>query len=196
MDDFQPQSSAHLQKGHEPGDFSLRGIIAFLAVLVVSAMVTFIAAGGIMRLFEWYERTYNDQPGSAVQKQLSEHRGERATREGVRPQPDWYNREIDAKVIQKTFTAPRLQEDDAADMDFFLDQEKNWLESTGKNQDGSIHISINRAIDIVSKQGLPSVNGTFTPLPSLGPLEVVSDFSKRRVQEAGGQAQQQNSRKK
>lgn len=194
MDDFQPQPGEH-RIGHEAGDFSIRGIVVFLGVLVVSAVFTFIAAAGIMNFFEWYERTH-DQAGSAVQQQLSEQRGEMATREGVRPQPDWYNREIDAKVLRQTFAAPRLQDDDAADMGFFVDEEKKWLETTGRNQDGSTHIPIDRAIDLVSKQGLPSVNGTFTAQPALGPLEAVSDFSKRRVQEAGGQVQQQNSRKK
>jgi hypothetical protein len=190
MDNFQPQSGdLHVAAGHEGGDFSIRGIILFIAILVVSAVLTFIAAGGLLRLFEWYERTHLDQPGSAVQQQLSEQRGEMAPKEGVRPQPDWYNREIDEKVLQKTFAAPRLQYDDATDMTLFLNSESQLLNGTGKYADGSVHIPIDQAIDLVAKQGLPPVNGTFTAQPPLGGLMAVSEAAQNRVKAAGEQVQ-------
>lgn len=199
MDNFHPQSGEmHLGAGHEEGEFNIRGIILFIVILVLSAVLTFIAAAILMRVFEWAERTYIDKPPSAVQQQLSEQRGEPATREGVRPQPDWYNREIDEKVLEKTFTTPRLQYDDAADMNFFVDAEQRRLDSTGKDTNGNIHIPIDRAIDLLSQpqRGLPSVNGTFTPQPPLGSLESEAEAAKRRVSEAGAQAQPANNRKK
>jgi hypothetical protein len=192
MDNFQPQSgSAHVSAGHEEGDFSVRGIILFVIILVLSAVATFIAASGLMRLFEWAEVKYFDKPQTAVQQQLTEQRGEPATKAGIRPQPDWYTRAVDEEVLRKTFTTPRLQYDDTADMGDFLSKEKKWLESTGKNPDGSAHIPIDRAIDLVSKQGLPLVNGTFTSQPPLGGLEAVSEAAQRRLQEAGAQGAQQ-----
>jgi hypothetical protein len=189
MDNFQPQSGdLHVAIGHEEGDFSIRGIILFIIILVVSAAFTFIAAWGLLRLFEWIQVKY-DTPSTPVQQQLSEHRGEMAQREGVRPKPDWYNREIDEKVLNKTFASPRLQYDDAADMTLFLNNENQWLNSTGKNEDGSVRIPIDQAIDLVSKQGLPPVNGTFTPQPPLGGLMAVSEAAQNRVKAAGEQIQ-------
>lgn len=196
MDNFEPQSSGNVTVGHEQDNFSLRGIILFIVILVIAAIMTFIAAGGFMRLFEWAEVKYFDKPPTAAEQQLNEQRGEFAGKQGVRPQPDWYERAVDEKVLEKTFAAPRLQYDDASDMGLFLNSEKNWLESTGTNPDGSVHIPIDRAMDVLSKQGLPPVNGTFTPQPPLGGLEDISNASKRRVQESGQQAQQPGKQKK
>jgi hypothetical protein len=186
MDNFHPQSGdLHVAVGHEEGDFSLRGIILFIVVLVVSAAFTFVAAAGLLRLFEWVEVKYFDTPATPVQQQLSEQRGQMAKREEVRPQPFWYNREIDAKALSKTFATPRLQDDDAADMDFFQNNETQWLNGTGKTEDGSIRIPIDQAIKLVSEQGLPPVNGTFTPQPPLGGLMAVSEAAQNRVKAAG-----------
>jgi hypothetical protein len=198
MDNFEPQGGGmHLRVGHEEGDFSLRGIILFIVILVLSAILTFIAAGALMRLFEWGERKYIDAKATPAQQQLSEQRGETpARKEGIKPQPDWYDRAVDEKVLQKTFTAPRLQYDDEGDMGTYLKAEKERLDNTGKDADGSIHIPINRAIDLLSKQGLPPVNGTFTPQPALGELEAVANAAQRRLNEANAPAQQPNNRKK
>lgn len=199
MDNFEPQSNVHLPAGgHEPDNFSIRGIILFIVILVVSAILTFVAAGALMRGFEWAEKKYIDKPDSAVQQQLSEQRGQPASREGVRPEPDWYNREVDEKVLEKTFAQPRLQYDDAADMQAFVDAEEQRLDNTGKDPDGNIHIPIHRAIDLLSQpqRGLPVVNGTFAPQPALGGLESVADAARRRVGETNAQPQQGANRKK
>jgi len=189
MDDFQPQSSVNISMGHEEGDFSLRGIILFIVILVASAIVTFIAAAGLMRLFEWWEVTHSE-PSTAVQQQLSQQRGEMATKEGLKPQPEWYNRSVDEKVLEKTFATPRLQYDDASDMGSFLQSETDWLEGTGKSTDGTIHIPIQKAIDELSQKGLPPVNGTFVSQPRLGGLMAVSEAAQNRLKTAGAQVQQ------
>jgi hypothetical protein len=191
MDNFHPQSGdLHVAVGHEEGDFSLRGIILFIVVLVVSAAFTFLAAAGLLRLFEWVEVKYFDTPATPVQQQLSEQRGQMAKKEEVRPQPFWYNREIDAKALSKTFPTPRLQDDDAADMNFFQNNETQWLNSTGKNEDGSIRIPIDQAIERVSEEGLPThLNGTFTSEPPKGGLMAVAEAAQNRVKAAGEQVQ-------
>lgn len=185
MDSYKPQSGGMgVSAGHEEDTFNLRGIILALVFLVLCGGMTFLAASGLMRLFEWGEKKYFDKESTAAQKQLSEQRGELAKREGVRPKPDWYDREIDEKVLEKTFAAPRLQYDDASDMQAFLGSETDRLESTGKDADGTIHIPINQAIDLLAKRGLPQVNGTFTPGPAFGALTDVSDAAQRRLNQA------------
>jgi hypothetical protein len=197
MDSFEPQSTTHLKGGHEEGDFSIRGIVLFVVTLVISAIVTFVAASALMRVFEWGERTFIDTKSTPAQQQLSEQRGETPSKkEGARPQPDWYNRAVDEKVLEKTFATPRLQYDDAADMGFFLESEKHRLEATGKDPDGSIHINIDRAVDLLSQRGLPPVNGTFKPEPPLGGLEAVANAAQRRLNEATAPGPQTNNRKK
>lgn len=182
MDSYKPQSGGMgVSAGHEEDTFSIRGIILSLVFLVLCGGMTFLAASGLMRLFEWGEKKYFDKEPTAAQKQLSEQRGELAKREGARPKPDWYDREIDEKVLEKTFATPRLQYDDASDMQSFLGSETDRLESTGKDADGTIHIPINQAIDLLAKRGLPQVNGTFIPGPAYGALTDVSDAAQRRL---------------
>lgn len=197
MDNFEPQAGGmHVGVGHEEDKFSIRGIVVFITVLVISGIFTFIAAWGLLRVFEWGENKWFEEPATAAQNQLHEARGEMAHREGAKPQPDWYNREIDEKVVEKTFAAPRLQYDDAADMGTFLKAEKERLDTVGKDPDGTIHIQINRAIEVLSERGLPAVNGTFTSQPPLGALEAVSQASQRRVAEANAQAKPGNTTNK
>lgn len=190
MDSYTPQGGMQVNVGHEESDINLRGIIVFIVVLVISAGLTFAAASGLLRLFEWGEKTFVDKKPTPAQQVLHEQRGDLAKKEGVKPAPDWYDREIDSKVIQRTFAGPRLQDDDAEDMKSFLESEKSWLSSTGKDGDGNVHIPIDRAIDLVSQQGLPQVNGTFVPGPPLGNLTDVSDAAQRRLNELNAGAQQ------
>lgn len=197
MDNFEPQAGGmHVTVGHEEDKFSVRGIVVFISLLVLSGILTFIAAGGLMHFFEWAEKKYFDKPATAAQNQLNETRGEMASRKGVRPQPDWYNREIDEKTLEKTFAAPRLQYDDAADMGTFRNAEDDRLNSMGKDPDGAVHIPISQAIDLLSQRGLPAVNGTFTAQPPLGGLEAVSQAAQKRLAEANAQTQQNSNRKK
>jgi hypothetical protein len=193
MADFEPHGG---DVGHESGEFNIRGIVLFIIILVISAGMTFIVAHGLMNLFEWAEEKYFDKPPTAAEQQLNQQRGELAGRQGVRPQPDWYQREVDEKALEKTFATPRLQYDDAADLGLFVNSEKELLDSTGRNPDGSIHIPIDRAIDLLSRQGLPSVNGSFTTQPPLGGLEDISEASKRRGQGGGEQVPQQQTKQK
>src|SRR5215510_9499495 len=191
MDSFQPQAGAHVKIGHEEGDFNLRGIVLFVIILILSAILTMLAALGLLKFFEWYERNH-EAKATPVQQQLSDQRGGEPMKKtgGIKPQPDWYSRCVDEQTIQRTFATPRLQYDDTADMENFLNIENARLNSTGKDADGSIHIPIDQAIDMLANKGLPPVNGTFVPGPALGDLEAVANAAQRRVNEANKQGQQ------
>ncbi|HEY6350127.1 MAG TPA: hypothetical protein VI636_12030 [Candidatus Angelobacter sp.] len=198
MDSYTPQGGSQVTAGHEESDINLRGIILFLVVLVISGGLTFLAASGLLRVFEWGEKTYFDKKPTPAQQVLHEERGDLARKETIKPPPDWYDREIDAKVLARTFATPRLQEDDAGDMSFFLKVEEERLGSAGKDPDGSVHIPIDRAIDLLSdpNRGLPQVNGTFVPGPPLGNLTDVSEAAQRRLNQANAQGQTKNDLKK
>ena len=185
MDNYQPQAGAHVKFGHEEHDINVRGIVLFLIILVLSAVMTLLIAWAFMVFFEWVEKKLEPKP-TAVQQQLINQRGPELAKTGVKPAPDWYARAVDTETINRTFATPRLQYDDAADMAKFLEIEDNRLNNTGKDSDGSIHIPIDRAIDLVSKEGLPQVNGTFTAAPPLGNLEAVAEAAQKRISEAQG----------
>ena len=181
MDSYTPQGGAEINVGHDETEINLRGIIMFIVILVICAGLTFAAASGLLRLFEWGEKKFVDTKATPVQQQLHEDRGDLAKKEGIKPAPDWYDREVDAKVLEKTFATPRLQDDDASDMQTFLGSEEDRLNNSGKDDNGSIHIPIDRAIDLLSQRGLPEVNGTFVPGPALGNLTDVSEAAQRRL---------------
>ena len=86
------------------------------------------------------------------------------TSEGeIKPAPDWYGRGKMEDHLSRTIKAPRLQYDDEHDMQIFRGSEEQWLKSTGKSPDGSIHIPVNRAMEILAQRGLPQVSGPFQP---------------------------------
>ena len=199
MDNYEPQTSGtHVKFGHEETDFNLRGIILFLVILVLSAILTLFIAWGLLVFFEKIEVTYIDKKPTAVQRQLSNQRGGelRKTKGELKPSPDWYNRAVDEKAIERTFAAPRLQYDDTDDMNRFVEIETTRLNSTGKDEDGSIHIPIDRAMDLVSQQGLPPVNGTFVAGPAKGDLAAVAQAAQQRLNESKAQGQPPPVRKK
>ncbi|HEY6968092.1 MAG TPA: hypothetical protein VJA94_02720, partial [Candidatus Angelobacter sp.] len=86
MDNYRPQAGAQVRFGHEGDDFNLRGIILFLVILVLSALLTLIVAWALMEFFEWWEKNHEPKP-TAVQQQLINQRGPELAKTGVKPAP-------------------------------------------------------------------------------------------------------------
>jgi hypothetical protein len=177
MDNLHPQSGS---PGHETGDVSAGGIVKSAVVLAVLGVFTFFAAEGIMHGLEWFEKTYVDKPIAASEQQAQKERAaseaEQVTKAlpvepGVEPTPAEKRRMAEEMHIQQAFPQPRLQYDDVSDMKAMRNQEREKLNSAGKDKDG-IHISIDQAITLLSQRGLPPVTGTFTPV-NLAPTSVV-----------------------
>lgn len=171
MDKFETQSGGHLKEGHEESDLSFRGIVLFGVFLAAGGVLAFSLMIGMIWLLENWERTHAAKL-SPVEQQLQQER--EAPKEGlgkvvpthegeIKPPPDWYGRGKMDDHLSRTFRTPRLQYDDEHDMGIFRGSEDEWLASTGKDRDGNIHIPINRAMDILAKQGLPQVSGPFLP---------------------------------
>src|SRR5438132_2171686 len=151
MDEFKPQSPGlHVTVGHEEGDFSIRGIVIFIGVLVFSAIMTFVIAHYMMIGMEWAEKKWWDPKLSAAESQLEQQREIVKPQEGKgpkKPPNDWWERQADDKAVQRIFARPVLQYDDTTDMDDFRSSVQEKLKHTGKNPDGTIHIPIDRAIE-------------------------------------------------
>lgn len=86
-----------------------------------------------------------------------------ATEGETKPAPDWYGRGKMEDHLSQTIKGPRLQYDDEHDMSIFRGSEEKWLSTTGKAPDGSIHIPVSRAMEILAQRGLPQVSGPFQP---------------------------------
>lgn len=177
MDNLHPQSGS---PGHETGDISAGGIVKSAVVLVVLGVFTFFAAEGLMRGFESLEKNYIDKPLSAseqqAQKESAASEAEQVVKAmpvepGVEPTTAEKSRMAEEMHVQQTFPQPRLQYDDVSDMKAMRNEERERLNSAGKDEKG-IHISIDQAITLLSQRGLPPVTGTFTPV-NLAPTSVV-----------------------
>jgi len=58
-------------------------------------------------------------------------------------------------------------------MNSFRVAEDKWLESTGKNANGSVHIPVSRAMELLVQQGLPPVSGPFLPANASAPSAAI-----------------------
>jgi hypothetical protein len=187
MDEFRPQSSGlRVKEGHQEVDFSVRMIVVSVVFLVLSAVVIFVVSAAFMRGLEWWEQKHDAQL-TPMQEQLNKERATEKQPEGVKPPPDWDERAQEENHLQKTFPTPRLQYDDVTDMKQLRQAEDDRLASTGKNADGTMHIPISQAIDLLSKKGLPPVSGSFAPSVPL-PVEPVTATPEAKIKSGTNRA--------
>ena len=176
MDNLHPQSGA--SPGHETGDLSISAVVKSAIVLVVLGIMTFVAAQGLMVVLGKLE----GQPSmTAAEQQSRANRAaeeEKATRAVLSAEPGTQLTETEKSRIETemhlahTFPQPRLQYDDASDMNAMLVEEEKKLNFTGKDASGNIHIPIGQAIDALVRDGLPPVSGKFTPV-NTAPTSVI-----------------------
>ncbi|HEV3041669.1 MAG TPA: hypothetical protein VHA33_28145 [Candidatus Angelobacter sp.] len=170
MDELRPQSHGlQVKEGHQEVDFNVRVIVISVVFLAVATVLVILLAVAIMRGLEWWEQQHDAQL-TPVQEQLNRERAIPKKPEGLRPPPDWDERAQQESHLEKTFPTPRLQYDEVRDMSQFRSAEDEHLNSTGKNPDGTVHIPISRAMELLSKEGLPQVSGPFEPTVSI-PVE-------------------------
>jgi hypothetical protein len=178
---FVPQSTGgHVKEGHEESDLSVRGIVTFGIVLAVCGFLSFALMGGFLKILPRVQTVMFGAPPqlTPAQQQLQTQRAAPApVKKEVETEgrPEYYAPETSTVArgqmeahLNKTFPTPRLQYDDVRDMRIFLGSEEEWLKSTGKDAQGNIHISIDRAMELTAQRGLPAVSGPFVP-PTLPP---------------------------
>jgi hypothetical protein len=168
---FETQSGGHIKEGHQESDISVKGVVWSGIALAVGGMIAFVLMVGLIHGLEAYERNHEAKL-TPMEKELQQERETPKeglgkvipTKEGeIKPAPDWYGRGKMDEHLSRTIRAPRLQYDDEHDLQIFRGSEERWLSSTGKLPDGSIHIPINRAMEILAQRGLPQVSGPFQP---------------------------------
>jgi hypothetical protein len=170
-DKFETQSGGHIKEGHQESDVSVPAIVWSGVLLAVGGILAFVLMIGMIRFLEKWEKDHETKM-TPMEQQLHDQRDEPKeglgkavpTSEGeIKPPPDWYGRGKMEDHLSQTIKGPRLQYDDEHDMRVFRGSEEKWLSSTGKSPDGSIHIPVSRAMEILAQRGLPQVNGPFQP---------------------------------
>jgi hypothetical protein len=170
-DKFETQSGGQIKEGHDESDVNVRAVVLSGVILAVGGIIAFVLMIGMIRFMEKWEQEHQakltpmeqelqkerDTPKEGLGKEPPVPEGE------LRPAPDWYGRGKIEEHLSRTIKPPRLQYDDEHDMQLFRGSEENWLNSTGKAPDGSIHIPVSRAIEILAQRGLPQVSGPFQP---------------------------------
>ncbi|HET9184155.1 MAG TPA: hypothetical protein VFP59_18675 [Candidatus Angelobacter sp.] len=183
MDDFETQAAhLHLKEGHEGTDLSVGMILAFLGSLAVCGFAAFLIVFGFYRFLQHMDKE-SQPPATVVEQQLRDERGALqpmsgktplpvGTAESVKPLPDYYGRGKIDLHLQRTFPGPRLQYDDVYDLNIFRTSEDRWLDSAGKNSDGTVHIPIDQAMNLIVQHGLPNVPEPYIPpmLPTAVPM--------------------------
>ncbi|MGZ4875896.1 MAG: hypothetical protein ACXV5R_12050 [Candidatus Angelobacter sp.] len=171
MDNFQTQSGGHSKEGHQESDVSVSGVVWSGVILAVGGVLAFVLMIVMIRFMEKWEKDHEAKL-TPMEQQLHDQREapkqglgkEPPVSEGeVKPAPDWYGRGKMEDHLSQTIKGPRLQYDDEHDMSIFRGSEEKWLSTTGKSSDGSIHIPVSRAMEILAQRGLPQVSGPFQP---------------------------------
>jgi hypothetical protein len=172
-DKFEIQSGGHVKEGHQESDVSVKLVVWSGVFLATGGLVAFVLMIGMIHFLEYIEVKNEPKLTPVEQQLLSDREGPKEglgkvvpTHEGeVKPAPDWYGRGKIEAHLRRTFNegAPLLQYDDEHDMRNFFGSEQQWLNSAGKSTDGTIHIPISRAMEILSQRGLPQVSGPFQP---------------------------------
>jgi len=126
---------AHPEVGYDRTDLSARGIFMFLIGLSISIIIILLISVGLLRYFT-ANRLVSVPRTAAIVTPTRLTQGEPTQR----------------------FPAPQLQPDPVADLNKFRAAVEQQLNSYGwtDQKAGIVHIPIERAIDLMSQQGLPT----------------------------------------
>ena len=134
---------------YERADLSARAVLMFLIGLLVCGVFIELVLWGMFRFLRNSEGIFAQgqvSPMAASQQAPPQPKPAGSVMENVAPTPD-----------VMVFPQPRLQTNDAGDMDKFLTEEQKTLnpEQPFRDQTGAIHISITDAMKLIEQRGLP-----------------------------------------
>jgi hypothetical protein len=156
------QEVRHPETAYDRSDLSARGVVSFLIGLAITLVLIHIIGWGFFRYF-------------------SHNRLSAAPRSAAIVTPANQTGKMGDPTLR--FPAPVLQPDPTADMNKFRAAEEEQLNTYGwvdKNA-GIVHIPIERAIDLVAQQGLPT-----RPQPVLPPRAEFGSGNRTPAGAAGG----------
>lgn len=133
----------HTNGGFEHEDLGAKPIFGFLIGLAALGILVYFLLTGMYRVLDNYFETHQaaQNPMKAVSKL----------------NPRDVNTERVRQNIEKTFPEPRLETDERDEINNFRMEEEQYLNSYGwiDQKAGSVHIPIERAMQLVAQRGLP-----------------------------------------
>jgi hypothetical protein len=139
----------HEHAEYERRDLPARNVYIFLIGLVVGGVIVVLITLGLMGGLERYNRTHQPPQNPLVPKSSAK------------------TREVSPKEVEK-FPDPRLEVDEIHELRGFRDNEEKILNSYGwaDQNAGTVHIPIERAMELTVQRGLPVQAKTGTVPPS------------------------------
>src|SRR3954469_16192879 len=173
MEHIKPQASSFTtdpEHGHETSDVNIRGILAFGAFLVFSAIVIHVLLWGLYRYLDKEAEERNPPPNPMMQQQPEA--------KGTMMQSSSMTAEKESQTVQRltaTFPEPRLQVDDTRDMNRMRqDQNQQLKEYQWVNKEtGKVRVPVDRAMELILERGLPNVPAGKTAAPEGQGINVV-----------------------
>jgi hypothetical protein len=151
------QSGEHEgQGGFEREDLGSRPVFGFLISLAVLGVLVYFVADGVYGFLDHYMRAHQVQQSP------------------LRPALETDTRDTEAaKVagrISQTFPEPRLENDERNELTGFRLREEERLNSYGwvDQPAGTVHIPIERAMQLVAERGLPMAPAPSSPAATKG----------------------------
>jgi hypothetical protein len=148
-DETQPVNNAG-HGGFEPSDIGVKGVLYFLAGLAVVVLLIHFLLAGMFDVLDKRERT--QQP--AVNPLLTNVPTD--------------TRQIAPKYPDTAFPDPRLETDERTQLDEIRINEEQELNSYGwaDEKAGTIHIPIERAMDLLVQRGMPVRSQSAEAMPA------------------------------
>jgi hypothetical protein len=149
-DRIQPANS-NGHGGYERRDIRTSDVVYFLAALAFSMLIVYFVVTGVYRVLE--KRSQEQQaPVSPLVKNVPED---------TRHLPPEYKTDSDStgyeKYLKKNFPAPQLETDERTQLNSVISKQEEELNSYGyiDEKAGTLHIPIERAMDLIAQRGLP-----------------------------------------
>jgi hypothetical protein len=143
MSDEKRQHGGNGNGGFEHEDLGAKAVFAFLLGLVLTGFLVYFVVTGMYDYLDHYERAH--QPAVSPLKQNVEV----DTRDT--------NRARVSERIERTFPEPRLETNERTELAPVRLKEEEELNSYGwvNQQAGTVHIPIERAMQLIAQRGLP-----------------------------------------
>jgi hypothetical protein len=144
-DQIQPANS-NGHGGYEQRDIRTADVAYFLAALAFSILIVYFVVTGVYRVLE--KRSQERQtPVSPLVKNVPED---------TRHLPPEYHGNYE-EYLKKNFPAPQLETDERTQLNSIISKQEEQLNSYGyiDEKAGTLHIPIERAIDLIAQRGLP-----------------------------------------
>lgn len=146
MSDDTPKTNSNGHGDYERSDIAMSGVLYFIVGLIVAGfMAHFIVTGMFKILNHKYE--VEQPPVSPLVKNAPED---------TRRIPPQYGNDY-ARYLKENFPSPQLETDERTELNGIRLREEETLNSYGwaDQKAGTVHIPIDRAMDILAQRGLP-----------------------------------------